>query len=68
MIANLTILMKIVRFSRNIFRITVNCSKDWHNIYIYKDRSVLPNMFRKRDDLSPLPVMMENQRRKRAGT
>lgn len=52
----------------SIFRVTVNCSKDWHNVHIYKDRTILLKMFRPKRDDEPLSgLMLENRRRKRSG-
>lgn len=33
--------------------VTVSCSKDWHNIHIYKDRSKIPPFRSKRQSLHP---------------
>lgn len=58
-----------LNFCSDLNRVTVNCSKDWHNIYIYKDRTILPNMIRPKrdDDFPPVSgVMLESKRRKRS--
>lgn len=45
----------------------MNCSKDWHNIHIYKDRSILYKIIRpKQDDDKPIAGMMLENRRKRS--
>ncbi|XP_031625257.1 protein GPR107 [Contarinia nasturtii] len=48
-------------------QVTVNCSKDWHNIHIYKDRTQLPNLAQKRDESNLYAnMLLESQRRKRS--
>lgn len=48
-------------------RVIVNCSKDWHNFHIYKNREELDRMLgTKREDVPYIPGLLPNQRRKRS--
>lgn len=51
------------------FSVTVSCSKDWHNIHIYKDREILRTVLLRRPDTNDSPrLLLENQRKRRSGT
>lgn len=48
------------------YSVTVSCSKDWHNIHIYKDRDILRTFLLRRPVTNESPgFLLENQQRKR---
>lgn len=60
----------VINIAPNFFhfhRVTVNCSRDWHNIHIYSDRTILSTFRPKRNDLLPVAdILMQNRRRRRS--
>lgn len=49
-------------FIQYIHRVTVNCSKDWHNVHIYKDRM---GFLDRKQSSNPIPAIILNENRRK---